>query len=62
MKQINIYEQAFITTDELAYVMRVAPITVTRWINKGLLKAVKVGTVVRIPQDSFREFINANTK
>ncbi len=42
---------------EVAEAARVTPMTVYNHINKGALRAVKVGGSVRVPEDSLREYL-----
>ena len=53
--------QKLITTDGAAEILSVTRRTVYRLIKSGQLKAVKVNSAVRIPEDSLEEFLKRNT-
>jgi excisionase family DNA binding protein len=56
----DILEEEFLTTDEVANILRFNARYVTILINRGDLKAVKVGKCWRIPASALREYIIAN--
>lgn len=45
------------TIAEFATDVKVSPKTVRRWIEKKMLRAVRVGRVIRITDDAAKEFI-----
>ena len=47
-----------LTIEDIATRLRVTDRTVRRWIDDGKLKALKIGGVVRITEESYSEFIN----
>jgi excisionase family DNA binding protein len=47
----------FMTMNEVADILAVNRITVHRLIKSGQLKAIKVNSAVRIPENSFQEYI-----
>lgn len=47
------------TIPEVARVMQVSPRTAARWIASGQLRAVKVGTCVRIPRRAVADYLAA---
>jgi excisionase family DNA binding protein len=46
------------TIDEVAEILKVNPRTVNRLIERGELKAAKVGRVYRITEQALNEFLN----
>lgn len=54
-------DKNFYTPTEIAKELSVSLVTVHRWIEDGLLKSFRVGRVVRVPAESFNEFISRNS-
>jgi len=52
----------FMTMDEVAKALAVHRSTVERLIKSGQLRAIKVNSAVRIPEDSFQEFVRRSVK
>lgn len=50
-------DAAVATVDEAAAMLRVSSWSVYRMIERGELKAVKVGSLTRIPTDNLRKFL-----
>lgn len=46
------------STKQVAQYLRVAQVTVRSWCTDGSIKAVKVGTSWRIPQEALKEFLS----
>lgn len=46
------------TKKEIAEALKVHPMTITNWIADGTLKALKIGGVVRITEESFNNLIS----
>lgn len=42
--------QAFYTTEEVAQMFRVAPITISRWEKAGYINSIRMGGLVRYTQ------------
>uniref|UniRef100_A0A6M3KTE2 Putative DNA binding, helix-turn-helix domain containing protein n=1 Tax=viral metagenome TaxID=1070528 RepID=A0A6M3KTE2_9ZZZZ len=47
-----------LTVKEIAEKLQVHEQTVYRWINRGELKAQRVGGLLRITEEAYQEFIN----
>jgi excisionase family DNA binding protein len=47
----------YMTPKEVAEELRVTPAAVYHWIALGKLRAVRVGTSVRVVRDSFNAFV-----
>ncbi|HQF37160.1 MAG TPA: helix-turn-helix domain-containing protein [Candidatus Dojkabacteria bacterium] len=50
-------EETYYTIDEVAKMLKVAYLTVYRWIQSGKLEAVKAGKQYRISKPSLDKFI-----
>lgn len=50
------------TIEEVAEKLRVAYLTVYRWIKAGKLEALKAGRQYRIKQEALDRFLNQNSK
>jgi len=46
----------FFNVNQVAFILKVHPLTIRRYIKEGRLKAVKVGGNVRIKESSLAEF------
>ena len=55
---IKYMENHFYTVKEVAKLLQVHEESVRRWINKGLIKAIKIGKSYRISQSTIEEIIN----
>lgn len=42
--------------NQVAFILKVHPLTIRRYIREGRLKAIKVGGNIRIKESSFNEF------
>jgi len=47
----------YFSTDEIAEMYNLKPVTIRNWINSGKLRAVKLGHLWRIPEDALNEFV-----
>jgi len=56
----DILKEEFLTTDEVANILKFNSRYITILINRGELKAVKVGNRWRIPASALREYVIAN--
>lgn len=45
------------TIKEVMEILKVSRITITTWIKKGKIKALKVDKIVRIPQSEIEKYI-----
>jgi excisionase family DNA binding protein len=52
----------FLTKAEVARTLSVSNITVHRLIIKGEIQSLKVGSAVRIPEESLKEYVDRNLK
>ncbi len=52
----------YLTSREVAEILRIHPRSVTRFIKEGRLGAVKVGKFWRIPREQLDAFIKRGTK
>lgn len=59
MKLESALESKFLTTLEVSERLQVSPRTVQRLIQRGELKAFRVGRQVRIPELALREMLGA---
>lgn len=50
---------ALLTVNEVARRLKCHPHTIRRWIWSGRLRAVKVGSLVRVPREEMDRFLNA---
>lgn len=48
---------SFFTREQVAQILQVNPMTVYRMIQRGQLKAYKVGTDLRISEEDFNQFL-----
>lgn len=51
--------EEFLTTEEIAQNLKVNIITVRRWINKGLLPAMKFSKEFRVNKKDFDKFLTS---
>lgn len=54
--------EEFLTIDEAAHVLKIAPRTLAGWIRAGKIRAVKVGRFWRIPTSAIDEVAKSGTK
>lgn len=54
----NIIEEKYYTIEEVAKMLRIAYLTVYRWIQDGKLTSVKAGKQYRIKKDDLNNFLN----
>jgi len=52
-------EDSFLTVDEVAQTLRLNPQTVRNWIDRGSLRAIRVGRRARIRQSDLDELVQA---
>lgn len=52
--------ETFLTMDQVAERLQITRMTVYRLIRKGDIKAIKIGSSVRIPENSFAEYLENN--
>ncbi len=46
------------TTDQVAKILQIHPLTVLNYIKKGKLKAIKLGRVYRIRESALNDFLD----
>jgi excisionase family DNA binding protein len=49
----------FLTTEEVADIMRVKPATVRDWLRRGLLRGVSIQRSWRIPRSELERFVQS---
>lgn len=49
--------QKIYTPDQVAEMLQLHPLTVTKYIKKGKLKASRIGRIYRITEDAVSEFL-----
>lgn len=54
--------EEFLTTKEIASLLKVNVITVRRWIIAGRIQATYLGKEYRVSKKDFQEFLNKNKK
>lgn len=54
--------EEFLTTEEIAKLLKVHVITVRRWIIAGKLPATYLGKSYRVTRDDLEKFLNQNKK
>ena len=52
---------SFLTPEEIAASLKVDEIDVLNWLEKGDMNGIKIGTIWRVREDQFDEFINAKS-
>lgn len=52
--------EKLLTADQVAEYLAVSRKTVYRIINNGKLNAIKVESILRIPEESLKEYVNRN--
>ena len=55
----NMDKEQYYTIEEVAKMLKVAYLTVYRWIRAGKMKAVKAGKQYRITQSELDKFLNS---
>lgn len=50
-------EQVFYTPEEIAQRFKVQKRTVYGWIRDGKLKAIRIGNLLRVPEEALQQFI-----
>lgn len=55
-------KEKYYTIEEVAEMLRVAYMTVYRWIKAGKLEAVKAGKQFRISEKCLQDYLDSNTK
>ena len=50
-------EEEYYTPEELSKIFKVKKRTIYFWVRTGKLKAVKLGSLLRIPQSALDEFL-----
>lgn len=48
--------QTLYNINQAAFILKVHPLTIRRYVKEGKLKAVKLGGNVRIPEENLQEF------
>ncbi len=56
---INTMEEQFYSIEEVAKMLKVAYLTVYRWVQSGKLRSVKAGKQHRISKQSLDSFLNS---
>lgn len=51
---------SFYSRNDVAKIIGISPRTVDRWIESGILKRIKVGGIVRIPQTSLSKVLGGS--
>ena len=54
---VVISEKPLLTTKEVANILQVSTMTVLRWMNEGLISAIKVRCTVRFREEDIKRFI-----
>jgi len=49
------------TTEQVAKLLQIHPLTVLKYINSGKLRAVKLGRVYRVTEGSLQKFLDEMT-
>ena len=49
------------TTEQVAKLLQIHPLTVLKYINAGKLRAVKLGRVYRVTESNLQKFLEAMT-
>ncbi|MBC7075465.1 MAG: helix-turn-helix domain-containing protein [Syntrophomonadaceae bacterium] len=55
-------EQKYFTPQEIAEKFKVKKSTVYFWIREGKLRAVRLGSLIRIPEYALKDFIKDTSK
>ncbi len=55
-------QREYYTTDELAKLLRVSRTTILRYIDDGLIKAIRIGRTVRIPASEVRRLTSPTSE
>ncbi len=50
-------QRKFLTPEEIAKELRVSKRTVVRWVQQGTLAGYHIGTLIRIPEESFKDML-----
>lgn len=58
MRNSSDHDAALLTVNDVARRLRCHPHTVRRWIWSGKRRSVKVGSLVRVPQEEIDRFLN----
>jgi len=53
----KVFDEQYFTPKEVGEKLRVSEITVIKWLNKGVLRGIKVGGLWRIPESEYRRLI-----
>jgi len=54
----KVFGEQYLTPKEVGEKLKVSEITVIKWLNKGVLRGIKVGGVWRIPESEYRRLIS----
>ena len=57
---MNLEKLKVYTVDEVAYALRVTPVTVYRMIKKGEIGAIRLGTTIRIPEAAIAKILKTS--
>jgi len=49
------------TTEQVAKLLQIHPLTVLKYINSGKLRAIKLGRVYRVTETSLQKFLDDGT-
>lgn len=52
--------EQILTSDQVAKILQIHPLTVLRYIKEGKLKAIKLGRVYRIRESEIEKFLDKN--
>ena len=53
-------DKSFLSPEEIADHLRISRRTVMRWVEHGLLSALRIGNVTRVPVDAYQQFLTAH--
>jgi len=50
-------DKSFLSPEEIADHLRISRRTVMRWVEQGMLSALRIGNVTRIPVEAYQQFL-----
>ena len=53
-------DKSFLSPEEIADHLRISRRTVMRWVEQGMLSALRIGNVTRVPVDAYQQFLTAH--
>ena len=54
-------DQEYYTPEEIARKFKVKKSTVYFWVREGKLEAIRLGSLIRIPEEALRKFIETSS-